>query len=91
MDVRYITQHEGYRYEDLSEEAKHDIDCFNYILDKIDEVSYQDDDILASTTLGKIKQEIAEDVINEVKYHLETCILAVQIALAEQDTKESEE
>lgn len=91
MDVRYITQHEGYRYEDLSEKAKHDIDCFNYILDKVDEVSYQDDDILASTTLGKIKQEIAEDVINEVKYHLETCILAVQIALAEQDTKESEE
>ncbi|WP_407462006.1 hypothetical protein [Methanobrevibacter sp.] len=91
MDVRYITQHEGYRYEDLSEKSKHEIDCFNYILDKVDEVSIEDDDILAENTLGKIKQEIAEDVINTIKEHLETCILEMQIALAEQDKEDSKE
>lgn len=91
MDVRYITQHEGYRYEDLSETSKHEIDCFNYILDKVDEVSFEDDDILAENTLGKIKQEIAEDVINTIKEHLETCILEMQIALAEQDKEDSKE
>ena len=91
MDVKYISQHEGYRYEDLSKKAKHEIDCFNYILDKVDEVDYKDDDILAENTLGKIKQEIAEDVINAVKEHLESCILEMQIWLAEQDEKDSEE
>lgn len=91
MDVRYITQHEGYRYEDLSEKAKHEIDCFNYIMDKVDEVSIEDDDILAENTLGKIKQEIAEDVINAVKEHLEICILEMQICLAEQDKEDSKE
>lgn len=90
MDVRAITQHKGYRYEDLSEKAKHEIDCFNYILDKVDEVNFEDDDILAENTLGKIKQEIAEDVINAVKEHLEICILEMQIWLAEQEREDSE-
>lgn len=91
MDVKYISQHEGYRYEDLSEKAKHEIDCFNYILDKVDEVDYKDDDILAENTLGKIKQEIAEDVISAVKEHLEICILEMQIGLAEQEREDSKE
>ena len=92
MDVIRITNNEGYRYEDLTKENKDIIDWCNYLVNDIDGFEY--DYAIEpehETTLDRIKNEIAVEVIEKLKHYLEATILEYQISLIENQPEEDED
>lgn len=94
MDVIRITNKEGYRYEDLTEENKAIIDWLNYLVNDIDGFEYdytleaQPED--ETTTLDRIKNEIVVEAIEKLKDYLKLTILEYQISLIENQPEEDE-
>lgn len=92
MDVIRITNKEGYRYEDLTKENKDIIDWLNYLVNDIDGFEYDYAEVQPEheTTLDRIKNEIAVEVIEELKDYLKVTILEYQISLIENQPEEDE-
>lgn len=92
MDVIRITNKEGYRYEDLTEENKAIIDWLNYLVNDIDgfEYDYAEVPRETETTLDRIKNEIVVEAIEKLKDYLKITILEYQISLIENQPEEDE-
>ena len=94
MDVIRITNNEGYRYEDLTNENKDIIDWLNYLVNDIDGFEYdysKEAQTEHETTLDRIKNEIAVEVIEKLKDYLRATILEYQISLIENQPEEDED
>lgn len=89
MNFERICEKEGYRYEDLSDEHKKQIDVLNWL--KEDFESFDDNldaycDIYDDDTIiSKIEMEIAEKVIEGVKLWFNSTIAEYQVSLAENE------
>lgn len=96
MDVLRIIKQDGYKYDDLTDENKKVIDWCNYLINDLYTFEYQDDDVTMVdddelTTIGKIKKEISDDVIAQIKHWMELTVADVQISLIEnQEYKDNE-
>ena len=75
---------EGYRYEDLTNENKNIIDWCNYLIDDIDgfKADYEMETEY-TTTLDKMKNEIAIKVIDDLKEYLKATLDGYQVSLKE--------
>lgn len=83
MDTLNIIQKEGYRAKDLNEENQWALHWLRYVEKNFINFEYEDFEAESDSILGKIKMEIAEDVIQQVKDWLEVEIAEIQIGLAE--------
>ena len=78
MDTFRIIKQKGYRREDLSEQNENLKDNLDYI----------DEECTEESTIGKIKKEYANKVINGVVEWLEMELADMQINLAESENVE---
>ncbi len=91
MNFERIIEKEGYRYEDLSDEHKKQIDILNCLKEDFDSFDANmdaycdicDDDSIIS----EIEMEIAEKVIEGVKHWLDSTIAEYQVNLAENENR----
>lgn len=80
VDFRRICETEGYRLEDLSKEDQRIVNALNSLADAFEGF---EPDFYEGGTLGEIKDEIAEEVIEQVKEWFEATIAEMQVSLAE--------
>jgi len=89
MNFVRTCEKEGYRYEDLSEEHKKQIDVLNRLKEDFDSFDANLDaycDICDDESiLSKIEMEIAEKVIEGVKLWFNSTIAEYQVSLAENE------
>lgn len=91
MDYFRIIASKGYRFEDLNERNQDIINWLNHLREDIENFEWEDEDVCLSpdTIIGKMKAEIAENVIEQVKFWMDVQIAEYQICLAEgQDDEE---
>lgn len=95
MDVFRIINQDGYKYDDLTDENKKVIDWCNYLIDDLKGFEFDDDDVNCFdedlTTIGKIKKEISDEVIEQIKEWLNTSVAEFQIVLIESQDNEDDE
>lgn len=82
MDYEYITSQEGYRYEDLKEEDQRVMNFIDGMLAALDDYCPI---VEPETLLEKIQAEIIQTVVEDLKVHLESKALEIQIYLAESE------
>lgn len=87
MDVFRIIKQKGYRFVDLNEDNQNRIAILNILRDDFEHFEYQGGSDV-SGIVNDMVQEIAEDVIEEVKLWLDIQIAEYQITLAENQEDE---
>jgi len=85
MDYFRIIEKEGYRVEDLNAENQNIIRYLKYLRADAENFEWEDEDVMCSpdTIIGKMKAEIADNVIEQFKDWIDIQIAEYQIALAE--------
>ena len=78
---------EGYRVEDLTKEHQDIIWWLRHLVEELDGLS-ADYEIEPKTTLEKIKNEIAKEVIEEAKEYLDSSVDEIQVSLADSEGEE---
>lgn len=87
MDFIKITEKEGYRLEDLSKENQFVINMLNYVVESVEGYEYADEDTINGTTIGKIKDEFAETLKDEIILYIKGTIAEIQVSLAESESE----
>lgn len=90
MDYKRIINQKGYRVEDLKPKDQDVINCLRCLLEDFDNFEYQCEDFMLDddkeiSIIGKMKEEIADDVIKQVKDWIDIQIMEYQIAMAESE------
>lgn len=93
MDYFRIINSDGYRFEDLNKQNQDVITWLKYLREDIENFEWEDEDVCFSpdTIIGKMKAEIAENVMEQVKDWIDIQIAEYQIALAENQSEENED
>ena len=78
---------EGYRLEDLTKEHQDIIWWLRHLVEELDGFSaeYETE---TNSTLEKIKNEIAKEVIEEAKEYLDSSVDEIQVSLADSEGEE---
>ena len=78
---------EGYRVEDLTKEHQDIIWWLRHLVEELDGFSaeYETE---TNSTLEKIKNEIANEVIEEAKQYLDSSVDEIQVSLADSEGEE---
>ena len=78
---------EGYRVEDLTKEHQDIIWWLRHLVEELDGFSaeYETE---TNSTLEKIKNEIAKEVIEEAKQYLDSSVDEIQVSLADSEGEE---
>ena len=78
---------EGYRVEDLTKEHQDIIWWLRHLVEELDGFSaeYETE---TNSTLEKIKNEIAKEVIEEAKEYLDSSVDEIQVSLADSEGEE---
>ena len=78
---------EGYRVEDLTKEHQDIICWLRHLVEELDGFSaeYETE---TNSTLEKIKNEIAKEVIEEAKQYLDSSVDEIQVSLADSEGEE---
>lgn len=92
MNVFYIIKQKGYQFEDLNEENQHIVSWLKCLRKDMENFEYQDEDVALApeTIIGKMKQEIADDVLRQVLQNVDVLIADYQICLIENQPDEAE-
>lgn len=85
MDYMRIIQKEGYRLEDLDDEARAAITAMNWLRNDLAENFEYEMDEEEKSIIGRLKREIAADVFEQVLTFLDIDIAEHQITFAEAD------
>ena len=92
MDTFRIIKQKGYRREDLSEQNQEILSFCDMLIESLenlkDNLDYIDEECTEESTIGKIKKEYANKVINGVVEWLEMELADMQINLAESENVE---
>lgn len=78
---------EGYRVEDLTKEHQDIIWWLRHLVEELDGFSAEYETETKST-LEKIKNEIAKEVIEEAKEYLDSSVDEIQVSLADSEGEE---
>lgn len=83
MDVLFIIRREGYRYEDLNERNKESMDWLKFLQKEFEDSYTPVEEYDEDSILGKMCNEIAGEVIEDIKRWLESTIADIQISMIE--------
>ncbi len=86
MNTRAIIEQEGYRVEDLNERHQEVLTWLRYLADDFEQCFEYENDCEYGI-IGDLKDEIARDVIEQVKTWLEIQIAEYQIGFAENEAQ----
>lgn len=78
---------EGYRAEDLTKEHQDIIWWLRHLVEELDGFSAEYE-TKTNSTLEKIKNEIAKEVIEEAKEYLDSSVDEIQVSLADSEGEE---
>lgn len=78
---------EGYRVEDLTKEHQDIIWWLRHLVEELDGFSAEYE-TKTNSTLEKIKNEIAKEVIEEAKEYLDSSVDEIQVSLADSEGEE---
>jgi len=78
---------EGYRVEDLTKEHQDIIWWLRHLVEELDGFSAEYE-VETNSTLEKIKNEIAKEVIEEAKQYLDSSVDEIQVSLADSEGEE---
>ncbi len=78
---------EGYRVEDLTKEHQDIIWWLRHLVEELDGFSAEYE-METNSTLEKIKNEIAKEVIEEAKEYLDSSVDEIQVSLADSEGEE---
>lgn len=76
-------EQEGYREEDLSERDAYALRWLRFLQDSFKNGFMYDFEDDATTIIGRIKQEVSDDVVQQINEWLEMEIAEIQITFAE--------
>ena len=83
MDLTAVLSKQGYRLEDLDDDSRHVMLGMIWLRDDFDENFEYEIGEDESSIIGRMKMEIAEDVLSQVLYWLDCEIAEHQISFAE--------